>query len=66
MIEHKVVNIPREAATDSHRNPLYPFEGVLESTLNDYAKQGWTLLSYDWGSWRHAVFTREVRSWERR
>lgn len=40
-------------------NPLNPTNGNLEETLDDMAVDGWTLLSYDWTSWRRAIFVKE-------
>lgn len=38
-------------------NPLHPEN--LDDTLNRLAAKGWALVSYDWTTWRRAIFVKE-------
>lgn len=58
-MEYKIVSY--SGAGDSGANPLNPHNGSLEQTLNDYARDGWVLVSYNWGSWRHAILSRPTK-----
>lgn len=53
MREYLVVN-----EHDRSKHGLSPFGG-LQDTLNKFAEEGWELVSFDWGSWRRCIFTRE-------
>lgn len=58
MFEHKIILVDRHATGRADR--LNPYNGNLASTLDAEAAEGWSLLSYDWSSWRRAVLVREV------
>lgn len=58
MIEHKII---RE---ESSAGALNPNNGNLERTLDTEAQDGWRLLSYDWTSWRTAIFVRSMSTCE--
>lgn len=46
---------------DSDKYAMNPHNGNMEKTLAEYADEGWRLVSFDWNSWRTAVFMREVQ-----
>jgi hypothetical protein len=46
---------------NSDNYALNPHNGNFEATLAQYAKEGWHLISFDWNSWRNAVFMRKVQ-----
>lgn len=54
--EYKVVS--HDGRDNSEGNPLHPFNGNLEKTLEKYSNDGWMLISYNWGSWRHMIMER--------
>lgn len=58
-MKFKTINHEGFGSGDGYANPLHPTNGNLEETLENMAADGWTLLSYDWGSWRRAIFVKE-------
>ena len=62
MIEHKVISAETSGYGSNPESPLNPNNGNLERTLDDYAKDGWRLISYDWNTWKAAILVREFKS----
>jgi len=59
MTEHRILRYSGKGGDDG--NPLNPHNGNLERTLDAESADGWTLLSFDWNSWRTAVLNRPAR-----
>lgn len=59
MKTHKVVTVEKES---NNNHPFNPHNGNLADTLDHESLDGWTLVSFDWNTWRSAIFAKEAEA----